>query len=174
DHPIPSLAFALKERFHVNILKSQLAKLGLEPGPWVNRFKTLLLEEADAGTEIQIPGSKPGAAAATFTIGDLAEKIARITRGQKIAYVADAGYTPENEKKIIELALEADHLFIEAAFLEKDRSVAKEKHHLTAFQAGTLARSARVRDMSVFHHSPRYTDRGHLLQEEARHAFSRS
>ncbi|MEJ2156370.1 MAG: MBL fold metallo-hydrolase [Desulfobacteraceae bacterium] len=174
DHQIPSLAFALKERFHVNILKPQLAKLGLEPGPWVNQFKTLLLEEADAGTEIQIPGSIPGAAAATFTIGDLAEKIARITRGQKIAYVADAAFTPENEKKIIELALEADHLFIEAAFLEKDSSVAKEKHHLTALQAGTLASKARVRDMSVFHHSPRYTDLGHLLQEEARLAFNRS
>ncbi len=174
DHQIPSLAFALKERFHVNILKPQLAKLGLEPGPWVNQFKTLLLEEADAGTEMLIPGSLPGAAAATFTIGDLAEKIARITRGQKIAYVADAAFTPENEKKIIELALEADHLFIEAAFLEKDSSVAKEKHHLTALQAGTLASKACVRDMSVFHHSPRYTDLGHLLQEEARLAFNRS
>jgi ribonuclease Z len=174
DHQIPSLAFALTERFHVNLLKPRMAELALEPGPWINRFKTLLLEEADAGTQIHIPHTGPGDAAATFSIGDLADKIARITRGQKIAYVVDAAFTPENEKKIIELAMEADHLFIEAAFLEKHRSVAREKHHLTAHQAGTLARRARVREMSVFHHSPRYADQSHLLQEEARLAFNRS
>jgi ribonuclease Z len=171
DHKIPSLAFAMEERFHVNMIKPCMAELGLEPGPWVHRFKTLLLERADSGTEIQIPRPGSGDTIVTFSIGDLAPKIARITRGQKIAYVADAAFTPENEKKIVELAREADHLFIEAAFLEKDRGVAREKHHLTAYQAGTLARNARVRQISVFHHSPRYMNQGNLLQEEARLAF---
>ena len=91
---------------------------------------------------------------------------------QKIAYVADAAYNSENERKIIELAREADHLFIEAAFLEKDRAAAKRKYHLTAHQAGTLARKARVREMSIFHHSPRYADQGHLLRAEACRAFT--
>jgi ribonuclease Z len=172
DHRIPTLAFTLKERFHVNMIKPRMAELGLEPGPWVHRFKALLLEKADPETPVQIPGSGPGEPVATFSIGALAPKITRITRGQKIAYVADAAFTPENEKKIIELAREADHLFIEAAFLEKDRRVAREKHHLTAFQAGTLARNAGVREFSVFHHSPRYANQAHLLQEEARLAFN--
>lgn len=173
DHQIPSLAFAVRERFHINILKPRLAELGLETGPWVRRFKTRLLEAADSEEEIEIPSADKADTFSTYTIGDLSKKITRITQGQKIAYVADAAFSPENEKKIIELAIEADHLFIEAAFLEKDRGVAGRKHHLTAHQAGTLARKARVREMSIFHHSPRYSDREHLLQEEARLAFTR-
>jgi ribonuclease Z len=171
DHRTPSLAFALKERFHVNMIKPRMAELGLEPGPWVHRFKALLWEKADPETQIQIPGSGPGETAATFSIGALAPKITRITRGQKIAYVTDAAFTPENEKKIVELASKADHLFIEAAFLEADSRVAREKHHLTAYQAGTLARKAGVREISVFHHSPRYANQERLLLEEARRAF---
>ncbi len=174
DHKIPCLAFAIKERFHINMLKPRMADLGLETGPWINQLKTLLFEEADAKKEIQVPSSGTDNAMTTFSIGDLAAKITRITPGQKIAYVADASYHPENQKRIIELVKGADHLFIEAAFLEKDRSVARQKHHLTAHQAGTIARKAGVREMSIFHHSPRYTDQGHLLQEEAHHAFTSS
>ncbi len=171
DHQIPSLAFAVKERFHVNMLKPRMLDLGLEAGPWVNRFKTRLMEAAESDERIRVPSSIDGKSTVTFSIRDLAEKITRITPGQKFAYVADAAFTPENAKKITELAWKADHLFIEAAFLEEDRSVARQKHHLTAHQAGTLARKAKVREMSIFHHSPRYTDRGHLLQKEARLAF---
>jgi len=174
DHQIPSLAFAIQERFHINMLKPRMTELGLETGPWVSQFKTRLFENADAKEEIQIPCHDADSSMATFSIGDLAAKITRITPGQKIAYVADAAFHPENAKRIVELAKGADHLFIEAAFLEKDRSVARQKHHLTAHQAGTLARKAGVKEMSIFHHSPRYTDQGHLLQEEARLAFNPS
>ena len=172
DHQIPSLAFAVRERFHINMLKPRMAELGLATGPWISRFKARLFDNADADEKIQIPCSGTDDAQATFSIGELAKKITRITPGQKIAYVADAAFHPENEMKIIELAKGADHLFIEAAFLEKDRSVARRKYHLTAHQAGTLARNAGVREMSIFHHSPRYTDQGHLLEEEARLAFA--
>ena len=172
DHQIPSLAFAVRERYHINMLKPRMAELGLTTGPWIGEFKARLFENADTEEEIQIPCSGTDGELTTFSIGELAEKITRITPGQKIAYVADAGFHPENEKKIIELVKGADHLYIEAAFLEKDSSVARRKHHLTAYQAGTLARNAGVREMSIFHHSPRYTDQGHLLEEEARRAFT--
>lgn len=172
DHRVPSLAFALKERFHINILKPQLQKLGLEVGPWVSRFKELMFKQVDPDTQIQVQlaGNEAGAHTA-FSVSELSHKIARVTPGQKIAYVADALYSDENEKKIINLAHEADHMFIEAAFLEKDRRVAREKYHLTAHQAGTLARKANVREMSIFHHSPRYMDQATLLQKEAWRAF---
>ena len=171
DHQIPSLAFAIEERFHINILKPRLEALGLEVGPWVSRFKSLLLEEADPDTEIEVLRLKNKGIPVTFTIGELSAQITRITPGQKIAYVTDALYNHENEKKIIALAEGADHLFIEAAFLNKDHAVAKQKFHLTAHQAGTLARKAQVREMTVFHHSPRYSDQAHLLREEAKRAF---
>ncbi len=173
DHRVPSLAYAIKERFHINILRAELEALGLAVGPWIRVLKRLLFEQADPATPLRVTSADTGKQRQAFTLGELSRKITRITPGQKIAYVADSAYSPENQGKIIELAHGADHLFIEAAFLEKDRQVAQAKHHLTARQAGELARDAQVREMTIFHHSPRYLDQGHLLREEAMAAFKR-
>ncbi len=174
DHRIECLGFAVQERFHVNILKTKLAELGLVVGPWVGRFKELLYQQADPSTKIDVPTAQDNKTVRIFTLNALSEKIARICPGQKFAYIADAAYNRANQEKIIALAQDADQLFIEAAFLEKDRQTAVDKCHLTAYQAGTLARKARVRTMTIFHHSPRYYDQGQLLIEEARRAFEGS
>ena len=171
DHQIPCLAFSLKEHFHVNILKTELEALGLTVGPWVGVFKAHLFDSADPETTIQIPNNNPKAPIREFQLGGLAAKIARITPGQKVTYVADAGYSSKNEAKIVQLAKGSDQLFIEAAFLEADHEVARLKHHLTAYQAGTIARKAAVREMTIFHHSPRYKDQAAVLQAEAQRAF---
>ncbi len=174
DHNIACLGFAVEERFHINILKTKLAELGLAVGPWVSGFKELLYQEADPSTEINVPTADDTKAVRAFSLGALSEKIARVIPGQKLAYITDAVYSNANQEKIIDLALDADQLFIEAAFLEKDRQTAIDKHHLTAYQAGTLARKARVRTMTIFHHSPRYHGQGHLLEQEARRAYEGS
>ena len=106
-----------------------------------------------------------------FVLGDLAEKIGRISPGQKIAYVTDILGSPENCEKVVHLAGEADHLFIEAAFLDRDRDVAKRKYHLTAKEAGDLARKARVKQFTLFHFSPRYYGREADIEREALEAF---
>ena len=171
DHQIPCLAFSLEEHFHVNILKPQLEQLGLPVGPWLTDFKRQLLKGADPDTPIVVPGTAPESDSQRFALGELGEKIAHITRGQKIAYVADAVYHPDNKEKIITLACGADHLYIEAAFLDADRQIAREKHHLTARQAGLIARKANVHQMTIFHHSPRYEGEADRLEAEARQAF---
>ena len=172
DHQIPSLAFALQERFHVNILKPPLEELGLLVGPWLSSFKELLFNQADPATEIRAPLKNDPNAHRSFPLGQLSAEIARITPGQKVAYVADAVYSKANESKIISLARGADHLFIEAAFLEADRDIARAKYHLTAHQAGTIARKANAVEMTIFHHSPRYQGQENRLQKEAREAFT--
>jgi len=171
DHGIPCLGFALKERFHVNIIKAKLAALDLAPGPWLTDFKQALYERADPRTPFQVPMGPGGSAPKQFRLGELAERIAVVTPGQKIAYVVDAAYHRENRKAIVELARDADHLFIEAAFLEEHGEIARAKHHLTARQAGSLAGLAGVRQYTLFHFSPRYLSREEELWEEARRAF---
>jgi ribonuclease Z len=104
-------------------------------------------------------------------VGELAKQIALITPGQIVAYIADVAYSKSNVEKIVKLAQDADHLFIEAAFLEEDRDIAGEKDHLTAWQAGRIAGMARVKQFTPFHFSPRYTGREHLLEKEARQAY---
>jgi ribonuclease Z len=170
DHFLPCLGFAFKEVFHVNIKKAALDALDLTVGPWLKQFKDALYAQADLGAPFTI--SPPHAASPiTFTLGALCQRIANITPGQKIAYITDVAYHPANMKRILRLAHQADHLFIEAAFLDRDAGIAAEKGHLTARQAGLIAAQAKVKRLTVFHHSPRYAHQAHLLEAEAQDTF---
>ncbi|MFH1489454.1 MAG: ribonuclease Z, partial [Pseudomonadota bacterium] len=106
-------------------------------------------------------------------LGGLAQKIARISPGQKISYITDVIGSPENREKIYDLAREADHLYIEAAFLDADRDTAGKKYHLTAGEAGDIARNAGARRFTIFHFSPRYRAPVNVFEEEAEAAFSK-
>ena len=106
-----------------------------------------------------------------IALGDLKKRIISITPGQKIAYVADCCYTRDNVDKIVQLVQDADILFCEAAFLEKDSEKAMTKGHLTARQAGLIAREAGVKLLQVFHFSPRYDECPDSLIKEAEEAF---
>jgi len=170
DHKIPCLGFSIRERFHVNIITDGLKTLGLTPGPWLTEFKQALYSQTDpaAKFEAKFDRQKP---AKHFTLGALADKIARITPGQKISYITDVVYSAANSEKIVKVAMGSDHLFIEAAFLDQDRELANRKHHLTARQAGHLAGTAQVKQVTVFHFSPRYTGMEEQLRAEARAAY---
>ena len=171
DHRIPSLAFLVKERFHVNIKKEAVFDLGLSIGPWLNEFKAALYGNPDP--EAVFPAVLPDSNQATreFRLKDLAEAIAIVTPGQVIAYVADTVYREKNVNRIINFVQGADRLFIEGAFLEKHADIAAEKHHLTARQAGEIAGRAKVRQFTLFHFSPRYQGLENELVQEAQKAF---
>jgi ribonuclease Z len=171
DHSIPCLGLMIEEKFHVNIMKDKVETLGLETGPWLNRFKQALYSQLSPESEFVVKPGRQNKREKKFALGELAEKIAMITPGQKITYIVDVGYTESNVAKIIELARHADHLFIEAAFLEKHNEVAQLKNHLTAWQAGNIAGKARVKQFTLFHFSPRYSDQEHLLRQEAVEAY---
>jgi ribonuclease Z len=173
DHKIPCLGLSIRERFHVNIIKDGLKALGLTPGPWLTEFKQALYSQADPASkfEAKFDRQKP---AKHFILGALADKIARITPGQKISYITDVVYSAANSEKIQAVAKGSDHLFIEAAFLDQDRELADRKHHLTARQAGHLAATARVKHFTIFHFSPRYKGMEQQLWQEAITAYESS
>jgi len=176
DHGIVSLGFSLDERFHIQIKKEALHRLGLEPGPWINEFKEALFAGAapDALISVQTK-KKPGEKSETIQtpLGRLSEKIALITPGQRIAYITDAVFSDANKEKMIRLAKGADCLFIESPFLDGDADMAKKKRHLTARQAGWIAGKAGVKRLELFHFSPRYSGMEDQIQNEARAAFER-
>lgn len=172
DHSIPCLGFTIEERFHINIRKERVAVLGLEIGPWLNEFKQALYNNIDPDSEFEVRYGGQASCTKKFILGDLEKRIALLTPGQKISYVVDAGYSKSNVKKIIELAKNADHLFIEAAFLEKDKDIAEKKCHLTAWQAGSIAGMAGVKQITPFHFSPRYKGLGDLLEKEAMDGYN--
>ncbi|HBI24763.1 MAG TPA: ribonuclease Z [Nitrospiraceae bacterium] len=172
DHMIPSLGFALKERFHININKDKLNAMNLTVGPWLRRFKQALWDGKPEDEIFTIGPEEVGISTAReFSLGELKDSIATISEGQKISYIVDAIYSPENEEKIILLAKDSDVMYCEAAYLDKDTDLASERYHLTARQAGEIARKACAKDLVIFHFSPRYIDDPAPLYEEAMKAF---
>ena len=174
DHRIPCLAFAVQERFHVNIDKAALLDLGVPVGPWIDRFKAALYQGRDPdGPFYVVWNGAGGGVRRTFPLGELRDRIARITPGSRIVYVTDALASTGNCDRVVALARGADTLFIEAAFLGEDEDLARRRYHLTAAQAGALAGRAGVRSFTLFHFSPRYLGREEALYKEAEKAFER-
>ncbi len=176
DHRIPCLAFSLVERFHVNIDKVALAALGLPVGRWIDRFKAALYEGADPAGTFAVTWEEGGGATREkrFRLGELAERAAIITPGSRISYITDMAGTRENLDAAVSLAAGSDHLFIEAAFLDRDRDLARDRDHLTAAQAGEVAARAGAGAFTLFHYSPRYRGCEESLLAEAEEAFSQA
>ncbi|PIE67291.1 MAG: ribonuclease Z [Deltaproteobacteria bacterium] len=171
DHGTPILAFRLNERFHINIVNTTLNEMGLPAGPWLNRFKTMLYEQADPNTMVDIPGHQPGEPVRRLPLNVLKDRIAHISPGQQLAYVVDVTGNDANLERIVDFAHGVDQLFVEAAFSHDHRDIALKKHHLTARQAGELARRCGAKQYRLFHHSPRYADCPQRLEAEAAQAF---
>ena len=70
----------------------------------------------------------------------------------------------------LRLAADADLLFIECVFLSSEADHAARKFHLTAAQAGRIARAARAKAVIPFHFSPRYLGREAELRAELERA----
>ncbi|RJP76753.1 MAG: ribonuclease Z [Desulfobacteraceae bacterium] len=174
DHSIPCLGFVLKERFHVNIKNTALEDLGLTPGPWLHEFKQALFENKPAESIVEIPAEQTSQNDRLFTLRELSRQIAKITPGEKIGYITDVRYTPENVEKIIPFVQGVDRLFIEAAFLDAHADTAYTKNHLTARQAGEICGRAGAKNFTIFHFSPRYSENETLLYQEAEDAYQKA
>src|SRR5205823_5932336 len=156
NHRIPSFAYVLQEKFHVNINKERLHAFGLPVGSWLKEVKQHLWDgRPDDYRFTATLYFEHRKEERDFVLGELREKFVTITRGQKVAYVVDARYDEENAAKIVDLAKEADVFYCEAPYLDRDADKANDRYHLTARQAGLLARMAHVRELVVFHFSPR-------------------
>jgi ribonuclease Z len=165
DHGTPCLAFAFEEKVRINVWTEGLKTLRLPVGRWLTEAKRAIRRGAPDESEIAVNQSL------VVPLGLLKQHALRMARGQKIAYVVDAAYHAENVARIVALARDADQLFIEAAFLRADSDVAAHRRHLTAHQAGEIARRAQVARFIPFHFSARYRDREEMLRQEAESAF---
>ncbi|MEN8264837.1 MAG: ribonuclease Z, partial [Nitrospirota bacterium] len=164
DHQVPCLGFSLEEDYHINIDKEKLSRLKLQVGPWLGDLKRAIRENRTQDV-FSIEGR-------TFPFSDLKD-IAAITRGQKISYVVDVLGNAENKRKIIDLVKGSDTLYIETFFSDEDRDRARDRYHLTATEAGKIAREAEVGHMEAIHFSPRYIENPEILLLEAEREFKK-
>lgn len=173
DHGTPCLGFALEEHRHVNVWKNRVEAMGFRVGPWLRDLKQAILRDDPDDAPFRVRWRENGAIRETQRpLGELKAELTQIVPGQKIAYVTDVAWNEDNRAAILALAGNADLFYIEAAFLDEDAELAARKRHLTAAQAGVLAREAGAKRMVPFHFSPRYSDREDTLYQEAEAAFA--
>ncbi|MBQ5470751.1 MAG: ribonuclease Z [Treponema sp.] len=92
-------------------------------------------------------------------------------KGRKFSFVTDTLYKPT----IAENVKNSDLLICEGMFEDELIDQAKEKKHMTASQAATIARDANVKRMCMIHYSPRYTDKElEKLLHEARQVWPKT
>lgn len=91
--------------------------------------------------------------------------------GRKFSFVTDTLF----KRSIIDEVRGSDLLICEGMFEHALLEQAKEKKHMTALQAATIAKEANVRRMCMIHYSPRYTNRDlQLLLNEAKSVWEKS
>lgn len=93
-----------------------------------------------------------------------------LQKGKKISIILDTKIC-NNAKK---LAKDSDLAIIEATFLEDSengKALAREYKHLTAKQAGEIAKQAKVKQLAITHFSQRYEHKENLLLHEAKKIF---
>ncbi|WP_328771663.1 ribonuclease Z [Streptomyces sp. NBC_00286] len=129
-HPVESYGYRLVEPDGRRMLPERLASYGIK-GPDVGRIQ------------------REGA------LGDVAlEDVSEVRRGQRFAFVMDTRLC----EGVYALAEKADMLVIESTFLDADIELAVEYGHLTAGQAGGVARDTGVRHLVLTHFSQRYSE----------------
>ncbi|MEW2623504.1 ribonuclease Z [Streptomyces sp. NPDC048106] len=130
SHPVESYGYRLTEPDGRRMLPDRLAAHGIK-GPDVG----VLQREGRLG-------------------GVTLEEVSEVRRGQRFAFVMDTRLCAG----VHALAEGCDLLVIESTFLDEDERLAVEHGHLTAGQAGTVARDAGVRHLVLTHFSQRYSE----------------
>ncbi|WP_405537702.1 ribonuclease Z [Streptomyces sp. NBC_00075] len=130
SHPVESYGYLLVEPDGRRILPELLAERGIK-GPDVGRLQ----REGSLGS---------------VTLDEVSE----LRRGQRFAFVMDTRLC----EGVHALAADCDMLVIESTFLDEDQQLADDHGHLTAGQAGAVARDAGVRHLVLTHFSQRYSD----------------
>lgn len=173
DHDIPCVAYVLEEKARVVVANDRLAALGVSTGAWLRELKHAVLTGAPDETPIQVRWlDRHGEHAMTRQVGELRHLIVDIVPGQRIGYVTDLRYTEANVESLSALMHDVDLLFIESVFLDEDKAHGLRKNHLTARQAGLIARRIGARAVAPFHFSPRYEGRSAALIAEVQAAWS--
>ncbi len=137
SHPVESFGYRLVEPDGRRMLPERLAEHGIR-GP-------------DVGV-LHREGSLRG-----VTLDDVSE----VRRGQRFAFVMDTRLC----EGVDALAEDCDLLVIESTFLDGYHKLASDHGHLTAGQAGRVAKEAGVRHLVLTHFSQRYSDPGEFERE---------
>ena len=173
DHEMPVLAFAIEETAQLRVRAERIADMGLATGAWLRELKSAVLAGAPDETPIDLVWQdREGAHREVRPVGELRPLVLDSVPGRRIGYVTDLRFSESNIAQLESLLPDADLLYIESVFLDADRDQAQRKNHLTARQAGEIARRLRAKKVVPFHFSPRYRGREDDLRAEVQAQLS--
>ena len=141
-----SFGFSFQSRARRHLLSDRLSALGVPDGP--------MRGELAAGRPVTVEGGR--------TI-DPEEVLGPPSGGRKLVVIGDTETTAGLSKHVTA----ADLLVIEATFLDRDATTARDYGHLTAAEAARFAAGNNVRQLVLTHLSGRYED-DEILAEAAR------
>jgi len=147
-HGAPCLAYSFVEKDRLRISKEKLEKLKLPDKS--------LIKNLQQGKDIEVGSKKIKAKDITY-----------LQKGKKITFILDTGIN-ENCYKI---AKNSDILICEATYTKKEEELALAYRHLTAGQAGQIAKNANVKKLILTHISQRYENKEKQVLKEAKKTF---
>ena len=150
EHGTPCLAFSFIEKEKIRINKSKLEKM---------KIKGKIVSELAEGKDIEWKGKKIKASELTYK-----------EEGKKITFILD---TKINEN-CYKIAKDSDLLISDSTFMENSengKNLAEEYKHLTAKQAGEIAKKSNSKKLILAHLSQRYENREKEILAEARKVF---
>jgi ribonuclease Z len=144
DHTEDSYGFIFEEKEHRNFLVRKAEELGVPRG--IQRKQLFNNQEVTL---------------ADGTIIQPDQVLSAPIKGKKLVLLTDTLFRPD----IISYCKDADCLIAPATYLEIDSREAKEHKHLTAKQAGILAKEAGVKKLFLNHVTERYENPQDIFSE---------
>ncbi len=148
-HGTPCNAYLFSEKDKFRIDKNKLKKSNLPAGPLLKKLKD--------GKDVSYEGKKYLAKNLTF------KEI-----GKKVSVVLDTKF----DKSIIDFVKGSDVLISEAEFSSEDEERAREHKHMTAGQAGEIAKKSKSKKLFLTHISQRYEMDLKKILGDAKKVFS--
>ncbi len=147
DHRVECYGYRIEEKAARSICMDKLKQYGIT-GPRVGELKKAGILELEDGTVIHL------------------EDVSSARPGQSFAHILDTRPC----ENAIKLAQNVDLLITEATYLDSEEKQAHEYMHMTARQAGYLARNAEAQKLILTHFSQRYSGTSDHLNQ-AREVF---
>jgi len=167
DHEMPVMAYAIEEKAQVRVAADRIAAMGLATGAWLRTLKQAVLAGEADDTPIALAWMDArGAHTGCATVGELRPLVLDTVPGRRIGYVTDLRFTEDNVERLHALLADVDLLHVECVFAQAECDHARRKNHLTARQAGEIARRLGAKRVVPFHFSPRYRGREQELRDE--------
>jgi len=161
DHKIPSLMFRIHERNTFAVDCDKIRQAGLHPGPWLDDLKQLFYAERLSGSSVdalRLENGQPERCRIEDPAA-LYRSIHSSSPPASIGYLADTGFTRENQQKIIQFFHGISLLVSECTFFKAEVDRARASFHLTTQDVNQLLDVLRPMFVLPMHVSKTYSRR---------------